>query len=100
MKSDFNVLGEALDALDRLYDNDADVEETGAALERAGASLSERELGDQMIEVGKELVRISQLAHSDNEKRRLDGLIGQGEIRIKIAEAWSELCPPEWRRQP
>lgn len=94
--SDYDYLGEALDALDRLYDGESKATDVHAILKLAGLGLANRELGGRISDVAEQLlqkVRASRPAELDNQA----ALQITDELRGAIADAWAKL---DFERNP
>jgi hypothetical protein len=94
--NDYDYLGEALDALDRLYDGESKPRDVQAILKLAGLGLANRELGGRISDVADRLlhkVQASRPAELDDQA----ALQATDEIRIAVAEAWAKL---DFERNP
>lgn len=88
--ADYELLSEAIDALDRLYDGDSGATEVRAILKVVGIAISDRELGARISSAAAQLaqrIRAASPSLLDNNA----ALEVTDEVRSPIAEAWSTL---------
>ena len=86
-------LSEALDALDRLYDDESGAVDVAAILNVGGTALSDRDLGQRLVSTAEQLrsaVRAARPQRLSNE----EALHITDVVRVPISEAWGELSPP------
>lgn len=87
---DYELLSEAIDALDRLYDGDSRPGDVRAILHVVGIALADAELGARISSAADQLAeRIREVSPSRLDKNA--ALEVTDEVRVPIAEAWSTL---------
>ena len=91
-KDDFVYLGEALDALDRLYDEKSVPNDVRAILRIAGMALSDRALGGRLVAVATDLSRAMREARPTRLTTEA-ALAITDIVRDDIAGAWQDLWP-------